>query len=106
MLLFGPHIGLNFHHEFGKCWRKGCTAETNCCGSVNFALDHCNNGAAIPTNQEMGESPYEYRLSFIIREINKRKDAINQQSTFAARQIELVKQTYEIAKVTKIPSGI
>jgi hypothetical protein len=91
-----PHIGLSATHKFGLYTRDGQhKKEGAACGAAIGAFQHCCAGKAIPC---LTETPDDYQMTFIIREIDKRKAIILKNEDENDQQCELARQTWEIGK--------
>jgi hypothetical protein len=94
-VLMAPHIGISETLKLGKYSRDGQIAEGSACGAAVGALGHCCSGKEMPC---LGESFDDYQMSYIITEINKRKESILSKTDENERQAELANQTWAIGK--------
>lgn len=99
-ILIGSHIGISNSFQLGKFSRMGQTCDGTACGAAVHAYDYCNNCAnPRPTAEDLGNSPDDYQMKYIISQLYEKIERINGMPDENARQAELAKQTYEIAQV-------
>lgn len=96
--MIGSHIGISESAHLGKFSRFGKTVDGSACGAAVGALNHCCGDNAIPDAESLGANPQDYQMQYLIAEISKRKDKINEETDENARQAALSINTYEIAK--------
>lgn len=97
-ILFASHIGLSETYKFGQYSRRGQSNEGSACGAAVGALKHCVACKPIPTHQSLGANPYDYQMCYLISEVSKKLDTIKTKETENAKQAELAKQMFEIAR--------
>lgn len=78
--------------------RIGQDRDGAACGAAVGAFNHCCEGHEIPDPTSLGENPGDYQMQYLISEISKRKDKINEESDENKRQAALSIHTYEIAR--------
>lgn len=98
-ILIGSHIGVSDSLQLGKFSRLGQEGDGAACGaSVGGLKFCCEKSNKVPDAQDLGSDPDNYQMQYLISEIDKRKDIINAHKDENARQAELAKQTFDIAR--------
>jgi hypothetical protein len=104
-VLMAPHIGISATGALGKYSRGGQARDNAACGAAVDAYAHC---CACKPMPDLSVDTADYQMCYIINEINKRKEIIQEKEALSPRsgsgtdndavQAELARQTYDIGK--------
>lgn len=94
-VLMAPHIGITDDMQLGLYSRYGQTCAGTACGAAIGAYRHCCSGNPIP---DLASCDDDFQMCYIINEISKVTDIINEKPTKNERQAELAMQTWKIGK--------
>ncbi len=104
-VLMAPHIGISATGALGKYTRDGQAIEDGACGATISAYEHCCACKPMPS---LTDDSADYQMCYIINEINKRKEIIQEKEALSPRsgsgtsndavQAELTRQVFEISE--------